>query len=785
MEVQFRRVMQTKRYAKRYECTDRQINGREAIYMMIKLDNISKYYYSSNAVVPALRKIKLEFDTGEFVAITGESGSGKSTLLNIISGLDTYDDGELYVDGKETSYYDAADWEQYRKNEIGFIFQNYNLIEHYSVINNVESALLIQGYSTKKAKSIAKKLIHRVGLGKQLHQRASRLSSGQKQRLSIARALAKNTNIIIADEPTGNLDSENGRQIMELLAEIAKDKLIIIVTHNYEEAAPYVTRRIRLHDGEVVADDYIKQEDNRKHAAEPDKGLGQPTKQEEAFDEPVTEKKANRRIAWRFTLMNILTQPRRVALFMLLLLITSAASFLFLGQIYSNWDDIFTREHSRRLFTNIDETRIVVKKKDDSAITDEDVKRLNSIKHVLYTDRYDFANDINYYITEGVDYDYVYQEIDDSQTKDNSVSIDFLHRRNFMRSSSCLETSDLAAGRLPESRNEIVLYSKDQSILGSEKICYFDFMALWGYNEYYTTTVKVVGLLKQESNQVYFSDELCQMISFGLYDVSFQLHASKNPILNKFMVEHWIIPVIGDNLKKGEIRVSRDLADAQVVGEALIDAYIDGEYKALQAKIIDDYNSSTAAIAEISSDWFYELNQQDSNQASLYMKDYVYTNYVLKKARSMGYEAISPFRVSSGAYVYELKQDRMITILTSLFILVMLAILEVLLIKAIMKIRSKDFSVLGSIGMNYKTVKLINYFEMYLYALVSIMLVIMAVNLTGMLGQPYITNMIKYFNKLTYSIFIGFNIFIITLTIRLFNRYLKHKQKWSNYDKNK
>ena len=174
---------------------------------MLKLENLSKYYYSSSSVTCALRKINLEFNVGEFIAITGESGSGKTTLLNIISGLDSYEDGELYYNNKKTSYFDDSDWENYRKDQIAFIFQNYNLIDSYSVLENVMVTYIIEGRSYKEAKRKAKELLKFVGLDKDVHKKATKLSGGQKQRLAIARALAKDSQIIVADEPTGNLDN--------------------------------------------------------------------------------------------------------------------------------------------------------------------------------------------------------------------------------------------------------------------------------------------------------------------------------------------------------------------------------------------------------------------------------------------------------------------------------------------------------------------------------------------------------------------------------------------------
>ena len=223
----------------------------------IKLQNISKYYYSETAVTQALQGINLEFRMGEFVAITGESGSGKSTLLRIISGMDTFDDGELYVDGQPTFQYDEDDWEEYRRTKIGFVFQDYSLIGHYTAKENIVSALLIMGVPEKEAGDKAIHYLERVGLSAQRDQRASKLSSGQKQRLSIARALAKDTDIIVADEPTGNLDSETGAQIVKLLRDLSQDHLVIMVTHN-DAIKNMADRVIKLRDG-MIRKNYLNE----------------------------------------------------------------------------------------------------------------------------------------------------------------------------------------------------------------------------------------------------------------------------------------------------------------------------------------------------------------------------------------------------------------------------------------------------------------------------------------------------------------------------------------------
>lgn len=198
---------------------------------MLKLENVSKYYYSSSSVTCALRKINLDLKIGEFVAITGESGSGKTTLLNILSGLDSYEDGEMYYYNKKTSFFDNEDWENYRRDEIAFIFQNYNLIDSFTVLENVMIAYIIDGYTYSEAKSKSKQILKLVGLEKDINKRATKLSGGQKQRLSIARALIKDAPILILDDSLSAVDGTTEANIISNLKQIRENKTNIIVAH--------------------------------------------------------------------------------------------------------------------------------------------------------------------------------------------------------------------------------------------------------------------------------------------------------------------------------------------------------------------------------------------------------------------------------------------------------------------------------------------------------------------------------------------------------------------------
>ncbi len=221
---------------------------------MIKLENVTKFYNSKGIITHALKNINLELYKNEFVAICGPSGSGKSTLLNVICKQDTFDEGEIYYKGNETAYFNVDDMDDFRKNKVGFIFQNYNIIESYTVLQNVMLPYELKGLPTKEAKKKALAIIDEVGLHDKINNRGAELSGGQKQRCVIARALAFEPEILACDEPTGNLDSETGAEIMKLIAKIAHDKLVLVVTHNYEEVEPYATRKLTIVDGTLYED---------------------------------------------------------------------------------------------------------------------------------------------------------------------------------------------------------------------------------------------------------------------------------------------------------------------------------------------------------------------------------------------------------------------------------------------------------------------------------------------------------------------------------------------------
>ncbi|MFA7436462.1 MAG: ABC transporter ATP-binding protein [Bacilli bacterium] len=327
---------------------------------MIKLVNVSKYYSTKTTITQALRNINIEFKPGEFVAITGESGSGKTTLLNIISGIDTYEDGDIYVDGIAISNFDEENLEKYRKENIAFIFQNNNLIDSYTVIKNVETALVIQGIDKEERIRRSKEIIDKVGLTSRINSRASKLSGGEKQRLAIARALAMDTKIIIADEPTGSLDSKTGDQIVKLLSDLSKDRLVLVVTHNYLQIAPFVTRKVRIYNGEVVEDEKLKQVLDVK----PKEVL---VKEENNIKKSVT-----------LSLFNLFGQPKKSVFFILI----SFVLVFFVFFIYSYLLDYVDPTINELTYVNAFPERLVVRRVDGKEMTIADYEYLGNDRRV-------------------------------------------------------------------------------------------------------------------------------------------------------------------------------------------------------------------------------------------------------------------------------------------------------------------------------------------------------------------------------------------------------------------
>lgn len=774
----------------------------------IKLQNISKYYYSETAVTQALQGINLEFRMGEFVAITGESGSGKSTLLRIISGMDTFDDGELYVDGQPTFQYDEDDWEEYRRTKIGFVFQDYSLIGHYTAKENIVSALLIMGVPEKEAGDKAIHYLERVGLSAQRDQRASKLSSGQKQRLSIARALAKNTDIIVADEPTGNLDSETGAQIVKLLRDLSQDHLVIMVTHNYEQVEKYVTRKVRLHDGSLILDVSENMDTDQKSEVSENTDTDQKSEMSENVDnnektsdgkksESNEERLRDRTIGRIFVRMNAVRQPEKIALFMGFFLAAAIVSFLFIGQLLMNADDIYTKKYSATSFARKDDKRISIRRKDQKFMTKKDIDQLTKMKHVVSVDQYDIVNDVNYYFEEGKDYrqEYGYNRMSTSNEGGlyDSQNVEYVKKDQYMRSSSCLKKSDLVKGSLPKKIDEVVLYDRGKYKVGDTITLFYTSDVLWSSTEnYIQRKMKVSGLLKNKDKQVYFSPEICTMLQSTVTGGKVFYEYAYNQQLGKYQGQATLWPIVGDIVKKdNELCVSgayeaavyraedNDLTLLDQSGLLHIDQY-DKDMKSKDVKQIENVetgekiNGCGANFAEVSQNIYEKYYRTESRQASVYITSYAKMDHVLKALDKAGYEAVSTLRFGADEYDSDLVQERLRTIGIAVAILLVMMAAEILILRSIFKIQIKDQKILKFMGMSTKLIGKINYMEMRRYSITAIIVVAVVMNVVGIF-VPALRAMLYYYEWPGYLAYFMYNYVAAMVMVAAFNHLLKGK----------
>lgn len=774
----------------------------------IKLQNISKYYYSETAVTQALQGINLEFRMGEFVAITGESGSGKSTLLRIISGMDTFDDGELYVDGQPTFQYDEDDWEEYRRTKIGFVFQDYSLIGHYTAKENIVSALLIMGVPEKEAGDKAIHYLERVGLSAQRDQRASKLSSGQKQRLSIARALAKDTDIIVADEPTGNLDSETGAQIVKLLRDLSQDHLVIMVTHNYEQVEKYVTRKVRLHDGSLILDVSENMDTDQKSEVSENTDTDQKSEMSENVDnnektsdgkksESNEERLRDRTIGRIFVRMNAVRQPEKIALFMGFFLAAAIVSFLFIGQLLMNADDIYTKKYSATSFARKDDKRISIRRKDQKFMTKKDIDQLTKMKHVVSVDQYDIVNDVNYYFEEGKDYrqEYGYNRMSTSNEGRlyDSQNVEYVKKDQYMRSSSCLKKSDLVKGSLPKKIDEVVLYDRGKYKVGDTITFFYTSDVLWSSTEnYIQRKMKVSGLLKNKDKQVYFSPEICTMLQSTVTGGKVFYEYAYNQQLGKYQGQATLWPIVGDIVKKdNELCVSgayeaavyraedNDLTLLDQSGLLHIDQY-DKDMKSKDVKQIENVetgekiNGCGANFAEVSQNIYEKYYRTESRQASVYITSYAKMDHVLKALDKAGYEAVSTLRFGADEYDSDLVQERLRTIGIAVAILLVMMAAEILILRSIFKIQIKDQKILKFMGMSTKLIGKINYMEMRRYSITAIIVVAVVMNVVGIF-VPALRAMLYYYEWPGYLAYFMYNYVAAMVMVAAFNHLLKGK----------
>ncbi|MCQ2554764.1 MAG: ATP-binding cassette domain-containing protein [Clostridia bacterium] len=730
---------------------------------MIRLSNVSKFYYTKGVIASGFTKVNLNFDMGEFVAITGESGSGKSTLLNVISGLDTYEEGEMYVDGNETSHFTEKDFEEYRRKYIGNIFQSFNLVNSYTVYQNVELVLLLAGMKRKDAKKRALELIEKVGLYEYRRTKASKLSGGQKQRVAIARALAKDTPIIIADEPTGNLDSESANDVFRILSEISKEKLVIVVTHNYEQVADYITRRITMHDGKVIEDYQVRQN------AAPSETEEEKKDEKEIIEEVKEKKVKNLRFFNRLRLgiRNTFNIPVKFMLLILVFLFISAA---LISQYASLRASIYQAEISgwNWYFDNASENRIVIKKLEDNTavqFTKEDFDEIRNLDNIWQV----------------VEQDLLVEGRVSMATENYEIDL-YGYVSGF---SDMPKDLKLECGRYPEAENEVLLVTDREGYMWYEPEDYLEkpFFRFKNYGQdmespYYVTGVCYVDasenpLLTSYSNLLYVSDEMLKEI---LLDTNIDRSTTSCIFLGEEhtdMYPQWHIQV-SKKVKPGEAVVPEELnwyveKTYKAVGKTLsikaVNKYFTEQkdlkiVKAYREKEITNYMSipkgeSTAwynGFIFVNPDDYMSLFDKDSYQASVFVKDAHTVNETAAKLEEMGYKTLvlkdARYKDESAALL------RLVSNFMTAFAAVVLVFVGYFVIRIILKSRNVYYSTIRMLGANVGVSRVLLMIELVLDATIAYGLTVGLVYLGSIYfpEQQLISNVLQYFDLNSYII---------------------------------
>lgn len=691
---------------------------------MLELKNVSKFYYKKGIVSSGISKVSLKFDMGEFIAITGESGSGKSTLLNVISGLDTYEEGEMYVNGEETSHYNEEDYEEYRKKYIGNIFQSFNLVNSYTVYQNVELVLLINGETRRSVKHKVIDILKKVDLYKYRHTKVSKLSGGMKQRVAIARCLAKDTPIIIADEPTGNLDSKNAKSVLKLLYEISKYKLVIVVTHNFEQISEYATRRITMHDGSVIEDMKLKDKNEVKEV------------NTSKFKK--TKVISNLRLGIRNT-FNIVPK------FLLLTFVYAFVLISIVG-VYSAFLELESTNNAYNSFFNETDAnkRVIVKKKDNSSFTNEEINKLKSISNVEKVITNDY---VYYYSMSLIDYENIF------------LDSNFMKLEDFK--------GKLKYGRMPLNDNEIIVSGSKENYyiedLGSElinkevsinsgsdeiKVKIVGVSVFEKYNWMVTSYVsdKIYNYVENHVEQVYGTTNV--YVSDNSQNVNPNIKTSD--ILSEgqvYISENYSYNCKSYNCMKDSLNIKfSNMYTNKEISLSNVKVYNKNNFKKIFGSEYDDMD--TIYLSNNDYDKLYKNN--NIYQVSLFVKDVRNIDKTMNELNDYVSFSLNSVK-QDGALVQVIKIVKTIVITV---LVIVLFFVSYFVIKLIMKSRNKYFTTIRILGGSYIEVKRLLQIEL-LNVTNIVYLVFLVISLfikNDIIVSESIKNMLFYINLKEYVI---------------------------------
>lgn len=660
---------------------------------MIKLDKVSKIYYNNGVIGTGFTKVSTEFKMGEFVAILGESGSGKSTLLNVISGLDSYEEGEMYINGEETSHYAEEDFEEYRRKYVANIFQAFNLVNSYSVRQNVELVLLINGNSSKESKKRVDDILKKVGLWELRNKKVSKLSGGQKQRVAIARALAKETPIIVADEPTGNLDQASAKAIFELLNEISKDKLVIVVTHNFDQVEPYATRILRMHDGKLIEDKKLSK-----------------TKDFEAKESTYKKMSFASKMLLSFrNAFNVLPK------FMITLVVFIIIAITLLGEYASYKSDEYSEfmDTIYGVFNDRSPERIIVNKKDKGVIGEDDLKNVKKIEGVA-----DLKTN-----------DYVFDAMIDMNFDDD------YYVSGAVAPISSFE-GNIDEGRMPEEENEIVVITNPDHFDVSKFYLdgWFDVLGSLNLTESgneYSEKVKVVGISydnKVTDHTFYVGTKVMDYIKNAYILARYEVQFSIENISLKGNASSMI--GLSSKVPVGEVYINTDYVSnvEGLKGKNLsIEATSIYNKVSKSLKFTNVYTSESARKI-FGSESYYELtiNPKDLDdlfnsqvyQMSVYASNVDQINNLINELDTLGYNA---FAVKDSGYVPNelLAIFRVMNYIAIAFVIFVLFGVSYYIIYLVLKSRVTYFAVVRMLGGNVKLNKQLVNLELFIDATIS------------------------------------------------------------------
>ncbi len=756
---------------------------------LLELVDVSKYYTGAQSVVAALNSVSLRFARGEFVAVTGESGSGKSTLANVLGGILPYESGEMLFMGRPTSHYDGEDWERYRRDRVSFISQSYGILPGATVMSNVVSALRLAGMDRSETKKAAEEILRRVELWELRRRRAAKLSSGQKQRLSIARALAKPAPILIADEPTGNLDAENSRKVIELLSGAAKERLVILITHEFDEARDVATRHIVIQEGKAASDTVLRP------APEP----GPAPRRAKSSKKPLSPYVAG---------LQIRSRPVWSALMSLIAVLTAFSVFAFLGVFILSLDDTSTRIYDRSAFRNGSKTRLLAAPIQGS-LTQADYESILKIPHVTALEVWGDACDAQYGYRGNIDYADINTVVTDPVTYEQ-IGVDTTHRvadtAPFVATVPMLPEgrSPVLTGRLPENFHE-VLTSDPNLKIGDRVTVYLADFNSWDASVCVDVEMTVVGTTDYGEGLVFHEDvgrffrqgmelhgsqdtpyrflylprEDLEGLPNGHVAGVFSFYEGKARATDPYEADGWFI---GQNIimlndigypwvDSGETNTYSGFTSSGAPMSETVTAEVDGVpvetenpvydifYNAvLQSRDPDNESDPVTLLMleqndaswrpqrlmEVSPAMFDRLTWATPRQISVTIEDYAYTDRVLDELKDMGLAAISVYRLGSTQQDPVLAAERSQTLKVCLLALIAVAILQVVLLRVMFSAQADTLRLLANIGLTGKTGKRAVLWQLLFFTVLGQALGVLGIGLAGRAGVEKIAELIRY-----------------------------------------